>query len=145
MTLFSGGPSITCPARARSRPTVVKDNIIHATDRNGVTVARICAEAILNETQVQAFGQALLALADVPGRRVILNFLGLQHLTSLALGELIRLHKRLAESGGELCLADIDPRIYELFSITRLDRLFRIFDREEEAVAALLAEGRAGA
>jgi anti-sigma B factor antagonist len=124
---------------------VVKDNIIHATDRNGVTVARICAEAILNETQVQAFGQALLALADVPGRRVILNFLGLQHLTSLALGELIRLHKRLAESGGELCLADIDPRIYELFSITRLDRLFRIFDREEEAVAALLAEGRAGA
>lgn len=124
---------------------MVKDNIIHVTDRNGVTVARICAEAILNETQVQAFGQALLALADVPGRRVILNFLGLQHLTSLALGGLIRLHKRLAESGGELCLADIDPRIYELFSITRLDRLFRIFDREEEAVAALLAEGRAGA
>lgn len=123
---------------------MVKDNIIHVTDRNGVTVARICAEAILNETQVRAFGQALLALADVPGRRVILNFLGLQHLTSLALGELIRLHKRLAESGGELCLADIDPRIYELFSITRLDRLFRIFDREEEAVAALLAEGRAG-
>jgi len=124
---------------------VVKDNMIHVTDRNGVTVARICAEAILNEAQVQAFGRALLALADVPGRRVILNFLGLQHLTSLALGGLIRLHKRLAESGGELCLADIDPRIYELFSITRLDRLFRIFDREEEAVAALLAEGRSGA
>jgi len=124
---------------------VAKDNLIHVTDRNGVTVARICAEAILNETQVRAFGQALLALADVPGRRVILNFLGLQHLTSRALGELIRLHKRLAESGGELCLADIDPRIYELFSITRLDRLFRIFDREEEAVAALLAEPRAEA
>jgi len=122
---------------------VVKDNIIHVAHRNGVTVARIRAEAILNEDQVRAFGQALLALADVPSRRVILNFLGLHHLTSLALGELIRLHKRLAESGGELCLADIDPRIYELFSITRLDRLFRIFDREEEAVAALLAEGRA--
>ena len=101
---------------------MVKDKMIHVTDRNGVTVARIRAEAILNEAQVETFGQALLAL-----------------------GELIRLHKRLAESGGELCLADIDPRIYELFSITRLDRLFRIFDREEEAVAALLAEGRAGA
>ena len=124
---------------------MAKDNIIHVTDRNGVTVARICAEAILNEAQVQAFGQALLALADVPGRRVILNFLGVHHLTSLALGGLIRLHKRLAETGGELCLADIDPRIWEIFSITRLDRLFRIFDREEEAVAALLAEGRAGA
>ncbi len=121
------------------------EEIIQVVERDGVTIARVRLEAILNETQVQAFGQALLALADVPGRRVILNFLGLQHLTSLALGGLIRLHKRLAESGGELCLADIDPRIYELFSITRLDRLFRIFDREEEAVAALLAEGRAGA
>ncbi|HUX16591.1 MAG TPA: STAS domain-containing protein [Phycisphaerae bacterium] len=121
------------------------EKIIQVVERDGVTIARVRLEAILNEAQVQAFGKALLALADVPGRRVILNFLGLQHLTSLALGELIRLHKRLAESGGELCLADIDPRIYELFSITRLDRLFRIFDREEEAVAALLAEGRAGA
>ena len=121
------------------------EKIIQVVERDGVTIARVRLEAILNEAQVQAFGKALLALADVPGRRVILNFLGLQHLTSLALGELIRLHKRLAESGGELCLADIDPRIYELFSITRLDRLFRIFDREEEALAALLAEGRAGA
>jgi len=124
---------------------VADEKIIQVVERDGVTIARVRLEAILNEAQVQAFGKALLALADVPGRRVILNFLGLQHLTSLALGELIRLHKRLAESGGELCLADIDPRIYELFSITRLDRLFRIFDREEEAVAALLAEGRAGA
>ena len=122
---------------------MMKDNIIQAMDRDGVTVARIRAEAILNEDQVQAFGQALLALADIPGRRVILNFLGVHHLSSLALGELIRLHKRLAESGGELCLADIDPRIWEIFAITRLDRLFRIFDREEEAVAALLGEGRA--
>ena len=121
------------------------EEIIQVVERDGVTIARVRLEASLNEDQVRALRQALLALADVPGRRVILNFLGLQQLTSLALGGLIRLHKRLAESGGELCLADIDPRIYELFSITRLDRLFRIFDREEEAVAALLAEGRAGA
>jgi len=124
---------------------VADEDIIQIVERDGMTIVRVRVEAILTAEQVQAFGQALLALADLPGRRVILNFLGLQHLTSLALGELIRLHKRLAESGGELCLADIDPRIYELFSITRLDRLFRIFDREEEAVAALLAEPRAGA
>ena len=144
MTPPGAAPKISCPACARSRPIVKEGNIIHATDHNGVTVARIRAQAILNEAQVQAFGQALLALADVPGRRVVLNFLGVQQLTSLALGELIRLHKRLAESGGELCLADIDPRIYEIFSITRLDRLFRIFDREEEALGVLLAEGRSG-
>jgi anti-sigma B factor antagonist len=122
---------------------VADEQIIQVTERDGLVLARIRIEAILTAEQVQAFSRALLALAEVPGRRVVLNFLGLEHLTSMALGEIIRLHKRLAESGGELCLADIDPRIYEIFSITRLDRLFRIFEREEEAVAALRGGGRA--
>ncbi|HUX00055.1 MAG: STAS domain-containing protein [Phycisphaerae bacterium] len=118
-------------------------DIIQTIERDGVTIARVRLEAILTSEQVEAFGKALLPLADVPGRRVVLNFLGVHQLTSMALGEIIRLHKRLAEAGGELCLADIDPRIWEVFAITRLDRLFRIFDREEEAVAALLGEGEA--
>jgi anti-sigma B factor antagonist len=62
------------------------------------------------------------------------------HLTSLVLGKLIHVHKRLATSGGEIRLADIDPRIYEVFSITRLDRLFRIYEREDEALASFEAE-----
>jgi len=49
---------------------------------------------------------------------------------------LIHVHKRLAESGGELRLADIDPRLYEVFAITHLDRLFRIFERQDEAIAS---------
>ena len=119
------------------------ETIIQVAERDGLRIARIRVKAILTAEEVQSFGRALLALADVPGRRVVLNFLGLEQLTSMALGEIIRLHKRLAESGGELCLADIDPRIYEIFAITRLDRLFRIFDREDEAVAALRGGGSA--
>lgn len=119
------------------------ETIIQVAERDGLRIARIRVKAILTAEEVQSFGRALLALADIPGRRVVLNFLGLEQLTSMALGEIIRLHKRLAESGGELCLADIDPRIYEIFAITRLDRLFRIFDREDEAVAALRGGGSA--
>jgi len=122
---------------------VADETIIQVAERDGLRIARIRVKAILTAEEVQSFGRALLALADIPGRRVVLNFLGLEQLTSMALGEIIRLHKRLAESGGELCLADIDPRIYEIFAITRLDRLFRIFDREDEAVAALRGGGSA--
>ena len=118
-------------------------DIIQTIEREGLVIARVQLEAILTSEQVEAFGKVLLPLADVPGRRVVLSFLSVHQLTSMALGEIIRLHKRLAETGGELCLADIDPRIWEVFSITRLDRLFRIFEREEEAVAVLLGEGRA--
>jgi anti-sigma B factor antagonist len=87
--------------------------------------------------------EGLLALAEMPGQRVVLSFLGVQHLTSLVLGKLIQVHKRLAESGGELRLADIDPHVYEVFAITHLDRLFRIFDREDEAIASFAADAEA--
>ncbi|MBE3097281.1 MAG: STAS domain-containing protein [Planctomycetes bacterium] len=117
--------------------------VVQVVDRSGVKLVRIRPSAILREVEVESFGDGLLALAEVPGQRVVLSFLGVQHLTSLVLGKLIHVHKRLAESGGELRLADIDPHIYEVFAITHLDRLFRIFDREDEAVASFIAEAEA--
>jgi anti-anti-sigma factor len=118
-------------------------DILHVVDRQGVKLVRIRSETILREGEVETFGRGLLALAEEPGRRVVLSFLGVHHLTSLVLGKLILARKRLAESGGELRLADIDPHIFEVFSITHLDRLFRIFEREDEAIASFSEEAEA--
>jgi anti-sigma B factor antagonist len=117
--------------------------IVHVEDRGGVKLARIRADTILREAEVEGFGRALLALAEIPGQRVVLSFLGVRYLTSLVLGQLILVHKHLAESGGELRLADIDPHIYEVFAITHLDRLFRIFEREQDAIASFLTDAEA--
>jgi anti-sigma B factor antagonist len=117
--------------------------VVQVTDHDGVKLVRILTSAILREGEVEALGQGLLSLAEVPGQRVVLSFLGVQHLTSLVLGKLIHVHKRLAESGGELRLADIDPHIFEVFAITHLDRLFRIFEREDEAIASFAAKPEA--
>ena len=75
-------------------------DIIQTIEREGLVIARVQLEAILTSEQVEAFGKVLLPLADVPGRRVVLSFLSVHQLTSMALGEIIRLHKRLAETGG---------------------------------------------
>ena len=117
--------------------------VIQVTDHKGVKLVRLRLQSLLSEPEVDALGRALLELAAVPGQRMVLSFLGVQHLTSLVLGKLLHAHKRLAESGGEMRLADIDPHIYEVFTITRLDRLFRIFEREDEAIASFLGEAEA--
>lgn len=105
-------------------------------DRGGVKLVRFRSGSILKEGEAEVIGRELLELAETPGQRVVLSFLGVVHLTSLVLGKLIHFRKRLAEAGGEVRLADIDPRIYEVFSVTRLDRLFRIYEREEDAMAS---------
>jgi anti-sigma B factor antagonist len=120
-----------------------ESDIVQVTDCDGVKLVRVTTTSILSEGEVEAFGQSLLAIAEVPGQRVVLSFMGVQHLTSLVLGKLIHVHKRLAESGGELRLADIDPHIFEVFAITHLDRLFRIYEREDEAIASFAGEAEA--
>jgi anti-sigma B factor antagonist len=112
------------------------EDLVHVSDRGGVKLVRLRAQAVRAEEDVEALGRGLLALTEEPGVRIVLSFLGVQYLTSLVLGRLIQVHKRLAESGGELRLADIDPQLYEIFAITRLDRLFRVFEREDDAVSS---------
>jgi len=111
-------------------------DIVRVGEREGVKLVRLRSGAIRDERDVEALGQALLGLTEEPGQRVVLSFLGVDHLTSLVLGKLILVHKRLSESGGEMRLADIDPQIYEVFKITHLDRLFTIYDHERDALVS---------
>jgi anti-sigma B factor antagonist len=49
---------------------------------------------------------------------------------------LITLDKKAKARGGSLKLCNIRPEIYEVFAITRLNRLFDIRDDEADALAA---------
>jgi len=56
------------------------------------------------------------------------------HLSSAALGALITIHNKLKARGGVLKLANIDPQIYEVFVITKLNKLFEIHESLDAAV-----------
>jgi anti-sigma B factor antagonist len=49
---------------------------------------------------------------------------------------LITLDKQVKESKGSLKLSNINPQIYEVFKITRLNKLFDIHEEASEAQAA---------
>jgi len=47
-------------------------------------------------------------------------------LTAAFLGLLVKIHKRICERGGHLELCNIDPQIYKVFKITKLNEVFNI-------------------
>jgi anti-sigma B factor antagonist len=49
---------------------------------------------------------------------------------------LITLDKLVKENSGTLKLCNINPQIYEVFKITRLNKLFAIYDSTENALAS---------
>ena len=106
-------------------------------DIGDVTVVNFTDRKILDEQNIQAIGEQLFSLVDQEGRRnLLLNFGNVEYLSSAALAKLITLNKKLQQVGGRLVLCNIDPQIYEVFEITKLDKFFNIQKEEQAALQA---------
>jgi len=104
-------------------------------DYNDVTIVKFTDRRILDEQNIQAIGEQLFSLVEDVGRhKLLLNFGNVEYLSSAALGKLITLNKKIQNVGGRLVLCHIDPAIYEVFKITNLNQLFKIYDEEQEAL-----------
>jgi anti-sigma B factor antagonist len=104
-------------------------------DIGDVTVVNFTDRKILDEQNIQVIGEQLFSLVDEAGRKkVLLNFGNVEYLSSAALGKLITLNKKLQAAGGKLILCNIDPQIYEVFEITKLNKLFNIKGEEQAAL-----------
>jgi anti-sigma B factor antagonist len=101
-----------------------------------VTVVRFVDRKILDEANIQELGQELFQLVEEAGRKnLLLNFSSVEFLSSAALGKLITLDKKVKAHSGKLKLSNIRPEIYEVFAITKLNKLFDIKDDEADALA----------
>ena len=67
-----------------------------------------------------------------PAINLLLSFSHVKHLSSSALGTLIWLNKRVEEGKGKLKLCGLKKSLYEIFVITKLNKLFEIYDNKEE-------------
>jgi anti-sigma B factor antagonist len=102
-----------------------------------VTVVRFRDHKIVEDINIQELGQEMFRLVEADGRdRLLLDFASVDFLSSAALGKLITLDKKMKAHGGVLKLSNIRPEIYEVFAITKLNRLFDIRKDEADALAA---------
>ena len=101
-----------------------------------VTVAKFTDKKILDENNIQMIGNQLFGLVDDDGRRkIVLDFSNVEYLSSAALGKLITMNKKVSDAGGHLRLCSIRPDIFEVFAITRLNKVFDIRDDQQAALA----------
>lgn len=106
-------------------------------DIGEVTVVNFVDRKILDEQNIQKIGEDLFSLVDDQGKaKILLNFGNVEYLSSAALGKFITLNKKVQAAGGKLILCNIDPQIYEVFEITRLNKLFNIQKEEQAALQA---------
>ena len=92
---------------------------------------------ILEEANIQQIGDEITGLIERSANpRLLIDFQNVEHLSSAALGTLITINNKIRQKGGQLRLSNIDPQIYEVFVITRLNKLFQIHESNEQALAS---------
>jgi anti-sigma B factor antagonist len=100
-----------------------------------ICIARFIDKKILDENNIQVIGNQLFSLIDEEHRKkIILDFSNVEYLSSAALGKLITMEKKVKAAKGNLRLCCIRPEIYEVFAITKLNRLFKICEDQERAL-----------
>ena len=102
-----------------------------------IRIVEFTNNKILDEANIAEIGATLNALIDETEHpRLLLDFASVDHLSSAALGMLINANNRIKQRNGQLRLANIKSQIFEVFRITKLDRLFRIYGTRAEALAS---------
>lgn len=86
-------------------------------------------------------GDRLLAdkiheLLDAGERNFILNMEGVPWLDSGGIGEVVACYKRVRENDGQIKLEKLSGKAHDLFTMTALNRVFEIFNDEQEALGS---------
>jgi anti-sigma B factor antagonist len=106
-------------------------------EQDGVTRIEFVDRNILDEANIQQIGEEIARLIDAqPRPKLLISFSNVDHLSSAALGTLITINNKVRSKDGQLRLANIDPQIYEVFVITKLNKLFQIHESAQQALAS---------
>ena len=110
---------------------------VSVSSHKDVRVVEFTNNRILDEANIAEIGMSLGSLIDEANNpNLLLDFAAVDHLSSAALGMLINANKRIREKNGQLRLTNIKPQIFEVFVITKLNKLFKILPTREEAMAS---------
>ena len=100
-------------------------------------VVRLLIAKFLDQDHCDLFKVELPQAVGDATPKVIIDFGEVTFLSSAALGPLKRLGVELRAAGNDLRLCCICPEVLEVFTITKLDRLFQIHNTLQEALDSL--------
>lgn len=111
-------------------------NRLECTESGNVTIVSFKDAKILDFNIIEEIDAELNQLVTEKNvTNLLLNLRNVEFLSSAALSKLIGLEKKLKKANGKIALAELQPQVHEVFTITQLHKLFQIFDRQTDALA----------
>ena len=94
----------------------------------------------IDQSSADAFQAALaphLAACSQDGAPLLLDFAGVEYLSSVGLRVLMLAARQVEAQGGRIAIAALQPLIKEVFEISRFNLVFTVYDDVADAAQAL--------
>jgi anti-sigma B factor antagonist len=102
-------------------------SIIEVEYGTDLTFVTLTNERIVDEKQIRELQESLDPVIEKNyDGRLVLNFINVKFMTSALLALLMRIHRRVFESGGQLQLSNLSSNLRTIFEITQLTKVFDI-------------------
>ena len=115
-----------------------QQDFIDITMADGIALITFNVPSIVDVSSVESISTKLHSLIDDGGAlKVIVDFDGVKFFSSMILGLIVDIWRRLEETGGTVVISGIDPQLSRVFKITNLDKLFKFYPDRQSAVDAI--------
>lgn len=101
---------------------------IEERQQEGVTILDLKGRLLIGEGDVM-LRDKVNSLIDSGQTRVALNLAGVPYVDSAGLGEIVRCYTTLSQKNGKLKLLNLNKRIHDLLTVTKL---ISFFDSDDE-------------
>lgn len=100
----------------------------------GNNITLIVLNGEIGTETVNQFKDRIDQIVNDGNTRLVMDFRDVNYLNSMGLGVVAATLKKVKKTKGDLKLLNLSPAVQELFELTRLTKVFEIFDSEEAAV-----------
>ena len=101
----------------------------------GITVLELEGRILVAESS-QQLHQAVREHLAQGARKIVLHLGGVSYVDSSGVGEVVSAFIAARDSGGELRLAAVTPKVRDLMMMTNLNRVFDLNQSEADAIAS---------
>lgn len=100
----------------------------------------IAPDGRIDHASADAFATALaphLAQCNANSLPLILDFSGVEYISSVGLRVLVLTARQIKAQGGRIAIAALSPMVQEVFKISRFDLVYDVYDSVETAMTAV--------
>ncbi len=108
-----------------------------------IIVVGLAEPGTLEASNVEPFREEMANLVEGT-TRLLIDMGNVNFLDSSGLGALVAIWRSVSAKDGEVKLCRISPMVRTVFELTRIHRIFEIYDTEEEALASYQASSEGG-